>query len=543
MQDFSSRTIRLRIFLLTVATIIPVILLIVYINIVQLNSAKELEKEKLKTAAQIASTEHLQIIEGARQLLISLSVSPQVLSLNQSCSNYLGGLLNKYQRYNNFAVANTHGDVVCNAAALPTQENINVADRPFFKNVLNTGNFSVGEYSISKTTGYPILSFGYPIFDQEGSITHVIYSSLDLRWLKNLETSLSLGDTSILLILDRKGNILASNQDEFQIGTIFNSKNLISGLGTKNGFVEDEDSDVKFFYSYSQIGESITNPYAIVGLPESIAYQKPKQNFQQAITISAVIATLSILIGWFIGNSLITNVVLAMEKVEELRRDFVSLVSHQLRTPLTSIKYFSEILLSESPGKLMPKQNEFLSDIATSTNRLISLVGILVEVSRIESGKVQLKYESVSLSELTKESLSEISPSFQGKKIKFKITESKNFPPEILVDKKLIKQTISNLISNAYKYSYPKTTIDIKLKRNHNQVTFSVQNKGIRIQNKDKDLIFSKFYRAMDASKMHEEGTGLGLYLSQLIIRAHKGQISFSSTKAKTTFYFTLPIH
>src|SRR3990167_1875098 len=119
MHELSAKSIRLRILVLKILTIIPVIFLIIYFNIVQLNRTQELEKEQLKNASLIAAKEHLQIIEGARQLLISLSTSPEIINQSENCSSYLREVLNKYQRYNNIALANLDGIVICNGAALP----------------------------------------------------------------------------------------------------------------------------------------------------------------------------------------------------------------------------------------------------------------------------------------------------------------------------------------------------------------------------------------------------------------------------------------
>ena len=265
MHELSARSIRLRILLLTILTIIPVIFLIIYFNIVQLNRTQELEKEQLKNASLIAAKEHLQIIEGARQLLISLSTSPEIINQSENCSSYLREVLNKYQRYNNIALANLDGIVICNGAALPFQEQVNISERYFFKNVVKNKKFTVGEYSVSKTTNQPVLSFGYPVQSNEDVLFGIIYSSLDLEWLKNLVSNLDLGENTILLILDRNGKILASNKAQFQVGSLFPSNDLISKLISKSGIVEENINSDDYFYAYSQIGESLSSPFAVVG--------------------------------------------------------------------------------------------------------------------------------------------------------------------------------------------------------------------------------------------------------------------------------------
>ena len=541
MSAINSRTIRIRLLLLTVLTITPVILLIIYLNIVQLEREYELEKDKLVTASQIASTEHLQIIEGARQLLISLSISPQILTPSSDCSTFLREVLNKYQRYNNLALADTNGNVICNAAATPIQEPVNISDRYFFKNIKEFKEFTIGEYSVSKTTNQPVLSFGYPVLDTQNNLQGIIYSSLDLGWLKNLVSNLSLGENAVLIVLDRNGDILASNQTSYKTESLLPSAILVNNLHPGSDLVEDNSMPEDYLYAYSQIGKTDSSPYAVIGIPKSKVFQKPNQDFAQAVVISLIIGLFSIIGGWFVGNSLITGMLIAIGRVEELKRDFVSLVSHQLRTPLTAIKYFSEILLSGSPGKLNFKQKEFLSDISSSTNRLVFLVGTLLDIARLESGKINLALEKVALKTLFDEAASELAQLSRKKKLKIQVRFAKNVR-FALIDPKLIKQVMINLMANAIKYSNMGTTIEINASQNKNGAIVVVKNQGIEILPEDKPHIFLKFFRTEPARRADSEGSGLGLYLSRLIIEAHDGKMWFESNKKTTCFFFTLPL-
>ncbi|MBI5044640.1 MAG: sensor histidine kinase [Candidatus Levybacteria bacterium] len=509
--------------------------------ILSLNHAKILQKERLTTAARIAATEHIQIIEGARQLLVSLSTSPFILYPDENCSLYLQQVLNKYQRYNNIALANLHGDAICNAAALPEQKIVNVSDRYFFKEVIKTNEFTVGEYSLSKTTKQPVISLGYPVHDYQGRLIGIIYSSLDLDWLKNLVSSLSLGDNSVLLITDKNGKILASNQNSFQAGSLLSDKGIVLNLKSDSGLIEPQDTK-NYFFAYNQIGGSSSNPFAFVGLPKATVYQKPNEDFAKSLLFSGLIALLSLTGGWYIGNSLITKLVMAVQKVDQLRQDFVSLVSHQLRTPLTAIKYFCEILLSESSGKLNKKQKEFITDTLTSASRLSQLVGTLLDIGRLEEGKMLLNFKEVSVEKLLENSMKDIAPFIKKEGLKLSRVKKRGVPSNIFVDEKLMIQAVSNLLSNAVKYSDPKSLIEIILSKSNNGILFEIKNRGIVILPEDKSHIFSKFYRSTMARKKADEGSGLGLYLTKLIIESHGGKIWFESDKNSTSFFFTLEI-
>ncbi len=541
-EENISKSIRFRLFLQTVLTIAPVIILIIYINIVSLRNSKQIQLNQLRNSAKHIATENTQIIEGARQLLITLSTSDYIKYPNLGCSKYLSEVISKYQRYSNIALTDAQGNVICSANAPQTL--VNVSDRYFFNAAINNKDFSVGEYSISRVTGDPIISLGYPIYNSNGILTGVVYSSLDLQWLKNFSIDLGLNNQAVLMLLDRNGAILVKVPDSnVSIGKKYFKVNLIKDLVNKKDVIEfKEKNSEKYYYAFQKIGLLESNPYAVVGLPESVVFSQPNIDFRNNLFLSIIISLASIIAGWFIGQSLITHVVFAMGKVDQLKKDFVSLVSHQLRTPLTAIKYFSEILLSGSPGELKSKQKEFLLDIHNSTNRLISLVGTLLNISRIESGKIKLHLQKVSLPGLIKSCQSEINHLFIKKNLKFVI---KNYQSAgaVFIDVKLIRQVINNLLTNAAKYSYPKSSIEAKIIQGKKEVTVSIKNHGFGISHSEKPNIFSKFFRSEAARKADQEGSGLGLYLSKLIVEMHQGKIWYtSSSKTGTAFFFTLPV-
>ena len=533
-------TIRLRLLFQTILTIAPVIALIFYINLVSLRNSKQLQINQLKNTVRLVATEQMQIIEGARQLLITLSTSDQIKNPTSNCANYLSEVLSKYQRYSNIALADTRGNVVCSANT--PESPINISDRYFFKSILETKDFIIGEYSVSKITKESIISFAYPVFNNDGIFSGVIYSSLDLNWLSKIISNLDLNEKAVLMILDRKGKVLTKNVDlDSVMGKPYSSEKLIKNLNKNEGFVEvKEKNHERFFYAFKEIGSTKSSLYVAVGLPESVVYRVPNKAFKNSIFISLAIGLMSIIGGWFAGKSLITNMIAAITKVDQLKKDFVSLVSHQLRTPLTAIKYFNEILLSGSPGNLEPKQKEFLQDSLASTNRLIFLVGTLLNISRLESGKIKFNLQKESLPRLIRSSQLEINHLFIQKKLKF-IFQAQTSKPA-LIDAKLINQVVANLLTNAVKYSNPKTAIETKITIGKVEIITSIKNYGIVISQDERVNVFTKFFRSEAVRKVDQEGSGLGLYLSKLIVEMHGGRIWFtSSTKSGTTFFFTIP--
>ncbi|MCX6797762.1 MAG: HAMP domain-containing sensor histidine kinase, partial [Candidatus Falkowbacteria bacterium] len=232
-----------------------------------------------------------------------------------------------------------------------------------------------------------------------------------------------------------------------------------------------------------------------------------------------------------------------LKKLDKIKTEFIGIASHQLRTPLTGIRWFTELLLKDKDKNLNPKQLDFLDQISASNQRMIKLVNDLLDVSHIETGrKFDIVKKSFSLDGVIQEVLKEniFLISTKGLLIKDEIPATLN----IFADHDKMKQVWQNLISNATKYSEAKTTIrifsDIDKVRGP---LFYVQDEGIGIPKDQQAQIFAKFFRASNASLQHSDGTGLGLYIAREIIRAHGGDMWFKSEEKKgSTFYFSLPL-
>lgn len=535
----SYNRVRARVLFLTIATLTPVFILIAGINLNQLKISKDLEIEKLDNIAKSIASENTQIIEGARQLLVTLSATPEVKSGKSICNNYLSNLLTKYQRYGNFGVSNLKGDVICSAVTPIT--NINLSDRLFFQETLKTNNFSVGEYVVSRTINESSINFGYPMENSHG----VVYATLSLEWLSDFLASIEIDENIVVLVLDGKGVILARNPDLNCdcIGKEFSGDPLVKSLTKDFGTVQSSGIDgVERIYSYKKIGANNPGIYLAVGKSKNDIYKSSQQYFNKVIAFSVLIVLASIGVGFYVGRWLISRSIEELESIEKLRHDFVSLVSHQLRTPITSIKWFTQILLSGSSGKLNRKQRDLLMDTLASTQRMTGLVSILLQIAKLESGKIKPDKTSVTTTTLINSVVDEVKTGFRAKKLTIKLNIAKATPKKIFVDEKLFRQLLVNLINNAFKYSNEKGSVYVTTTKLRNNLQISVTDFGIGIPESEKNILFQKFSRASNAKIVDGEGAGLGLYLSKLIVEAHIGKIYFESTKGKTTFYVTIPI-
>lgn len=223
--------------------------------------------------------------------------------------------------------------------------------------------------------------------------------------------------------------------------------------------------------------------------------------------------------------------------------EVISIVAHQLKNPLSVIKGYLEVLLTEDFGKVNQKQKEYLSDALENVKRMAKIVGYLLDVSRIEEGKYEMKPRLTNLEKITSEVINDFSHLAQASNSKIFFKKPKKLP-KVLADPLRIRQVIENLISNALKYKGAgRGKIEISLEKSGKNVLFSCQDNGVGIPKEDFKKVFTKFYRSEQAVEADPGGTGLGLYINKAIIELSGGKIWFEKNKDYgMIFYFTLPI-
>ena len=231
------------------------------------------------------------------------------------------------------------------------------------------------------------------------------------------------------------------------------------------------------------------------------------------------------------------------KKIDQMKTEFVSLASHQLRTPLGGLRWTLEMLINGDLGKLPTEAKGALDRVYDSNQYLIQLVNDLLNISRIEQQKIYSQPRIVDIRKIITESIStaigEAQP--QLKKL-IHINYKGGAISKIKVDKNLLKQVIVNLLANAVKYSFmgEKITLEIKKAKDHLQIKIS--NKGIGIPKEDQVKIFTKLFRAGNALKHKTKGSGLGLYVVKSYVESWGGRVWFDSKPDKgTNFYFTIP--
>ncbi len=229
------------------------------------------------------------------------------------------------------------------------------------------------------------------------------------------------------------------------------------------------------------------------------------------------------------------------EEIDRMKSEFISIASHQLRTPLTAIKTYTHMLNNGFAGELREQQQDFLNIILSSTEHMNSLVDTLLDISKIETGKLQIVPSVISPLKLIQDIVSEFDGLITQKRILLEIKHER-VPKEIFVDPILIREIYSNLLSNAIKYSKVGGTIVLSLKRTTGNLVLSVKDNGYGIPHHQKERIFDKFFRATNALALDANGSGLGLYLVKNIAQNLGGDIWFKSKEGVgSTFFFSMP--
>lgn len=228
-----------------------------------------------------------------------------------------------------------------------------------------------------------------------------------------------------------------------------------------------------------------------------------------------------------------------LKDLDEAKDEFISMASHQLRTPLTSVKGYLSMVMEGDAGKISQPQKELLTQAFTSSQRMVYLIADLLNVSRLKTGKFVINNTQSDLVDIVETEISQLRETLKAKKITLEFKKPDNISLLMLDDTK-IRQVIMNFIDNAIYYTPADGHISVEVKEDKNNVYFIVKDTGLGIPREEQKHLFTKFYRASNARKVRPDGTGLGLFMAKRVIAAQGGSILFESTEGKgSTFGFT----
>jgi signal transduction histidine kinase len=232
-----------------------------------------------------------------------------------------------------------------------------------------------------------------------------------------------------------------------------------------------------------------------------------------------------------------------LRDLDKAKSEFLSVASHQLYTPLTALRGYLSMLREGDYGTTPPKQKPVINILEQSSERLITLIKNLLDISRIESGRLELNLESLDLATMAKELVRDLLPNAKAKKLILEFEEPGVALPHVVADRQRLRQVMLNFIDNSIKYT-EQGRIDVTLRQSGDQLIFAVTDTGKGLTQQEMSKLFNKFTRVGGADRFHTEGAGLGLYVAKQIVKEHHGEVEVKSpgTGQGSTFSMRLPL-
>jgi signal transduction histidine kinase len=402
-----------------------------------------------------------------------------------------------------------------------------------------------------------VIAVAVPIFDtlEENKVLGILVLQIRVEVFSALTQNLDLGEKSLVYIVDQKGQLVFHprlNEEERIIdlsgvdAVRWLWKNL-SGVGISYNAVENEKRYVAY-NSVPKFGWGV-----VVGQEIRAAFAARNFAFLlNGLLDIFVFVTASIfifLILWFIssGKKMEEQLKIAREIAESSNRaksEFLANMSHELRTPLNSIIGFSEVLQDELYGPLSDKQKIYVNNILNSSRHLLSLIGDILDLAKVESGKMEFELSVVHLRNILESSVNLLKEKAMKNDLNLRLEIDPFADIKIEADERKLKQIMFNLLSNAIKFTREGGSISVKaIKADAGHIQISVQDSGIGIRAEDIPKLFEKFTQLEPLYTKANEGTGLGLAITRKFIELHRGVIRVESEYGKgSNFIFTIPI-
>ena len=346
----------------------------------------------------------------------------------------------------------------------------------------------------------------------------------------------SIGDA--LILIDGKYNITLANPKALEVFALPREevvgkdlRKVIKLIKKKRGELPVEEWPIEEMFLTKQI--------VIADLEDELSLTTEKRTIALPIALSVAP------IEGGTGAVIVVRDVTEDRELDDAKSGFISVASHQLRTPLTTIRWYAEMLLSEDVGVLSKEQRDFLGEIHGGAERLYQTIDLLLGISRVESGKSKTEPVPINLSLFSEEIAHELAPQADEKNLSLKVSPPEGEPVTVVLDLLTLRQVILNLFSNAIRYTNDKGIIEAKwtMGEEGKEVIYSVHDNGIGIPESQRSRIFSKFFRAENALAKVPDGSGLGLALVKELVEAWGGKVWFETAEGQgTTFFFTVPM-
>ena len=315
-------------------------------------------------------------------------------------------------------------------------------------------------------------------------------------------------------------------------------------------FVNPQAESILDIKSSSLVGKHMNKVKAVVQFPwlKNLILKEHNGDVQRELSFpqsSLVFETTAVPLQYgdeHRGVILVFHDITREKQIELLKSEFVSLAAHQLRTPLSAIKWSLRVLLDGDLGSLGEKQKDLVLKTFDSNERMIRLINDLLNVARIEEGKYLYQPSLHQIEEIVRSMIQSYKAETKRRGVVLTLKVEDKIMPKVLLDEEKIRLVLQNLLDNAMRYTATGGEVTVVLSCDTKEVRIAVRDNGMGIPQNQQQRVFEKFFRATNAKRVDTDGSGLGLYLVKNIIEAHKGRVWFESKEGKgTTFTFTLP--
>lgn len=346
------------------------------------------------------------------------------------------------------------------------------------------------------------------------------------------------------LDLNKNGKIDSWEETSYP-GDLYDISQMPQMQKAFNRAVSDKEITIdkwgKLISGYAPVHNSSGQTVAIIGVDVAADdYYRLQERSTVAIFILVIIFFLIMAIVFILMRQYRKEIKI-LEEIDKQKSDFISLASHQLRTPLSASKWGIHMLQQGDFGSLRDNQKRIIRNLYSVNEKMVGLVNDLLKISHLDSEDLKMKFTKVEIEDLCKEVASEIEFMREQKNIllTFKLDSKLQ---ALKTDANLLKEILINLLINAIKYNADKGMVELEVRQEKNRVLFQVSDNGLGIPKKEQLRIFSKFFRASNIIKKDLDGTGLGLYFVKKAVDLLGGRINFSSEEnIGTVFYFYLP--
>lgn len=333
-----------------------------------------------------------------------------------------------------------------------------------------------------------------------------------------------------VIMIDATGKVVALNPQGAEmlqvkataiIGSILMKENFISELQELGAYIIQQSS-------YTHI--------------ESKEIEVEERGMRRVYKITSIPVFNTI--GKIIGSMKVITDYTRERELDRMKSDFISIAAHQLRTPLSGVKWLLKMIIDGDMGPLNEEQKRFLQRGYQNQERMIALINDLLDVSRIEEGRFQFNMDSCQIEESITESMRLVEGLAQKKNIQLRFTAPEKPLSKITCDKEKIALVLQNLLDNAIKYTKNEGHVLVHVAQEGNMITTSIQDNGVGIPQDQQKKLFSKFFRARNVMQMHTDGSGLGLFIVRNIVNTHGGAVGVESEEGKgTKVWFSLPLN